>query len=268
MSAQHAVTKEKKPSWLYRNQVRLLKWSVIAAFVAVFVGGFYIAYSIFQLSEKGRERDVTIAALSKSLDESRNQLSDHGIKPTVPSSKTVVEQVKGDAGPQGVQGPPGPVGPSGSPGPRGQNGSDGSDGQAGAPGAAGETGPSGAPGASGKDGSQGVAGPQGEAGPPGPQGPAGDPGPQGPQGDPGPAGTLPPTMTINHSDGTTETCTLQGDSTYNCTSSPTPEPTPTATPTSTESASVNPQDGQKDKPSFPVFLSQAYAIVAERKRLV
>lgn len=259
MSAQHALSKEKTPGWFQQNQVRLLKWSVIAAFLAVVAGGFFVSYSIFQLGEKGKQRDVTIAALSKGLDQSREQLRDNGITPTVPPAETVVEQVKGDPGPkgdvgaQGEQGPPGPTGPSGSPGPRGEKGDTGREG---VPGAAGETGPSGAPGTNGSDGQDGAQGAQGEPGPPGPQGepgPMGPMGPEGPEGPEGPQGTLPGTMTINHSDGSSETCTLQEDgSTYNCSGNgPAPQPSP----------------GDDPGPSEPARMSQVYAIVSDRKRM-
>lgn len=257
MSAQHALSKEKTPGWFQRNQVQLLKWSVIAAFVAVVAGGFFVSYAIFQLGEKGKQRDVTIAALSEGLDQSREQLRDNGITPDVPPAETVVEQVKGepgpkgDEGPKGEQGPPGPVGPSGSPGPRGEKGDTG---QVGVPGVAGETGPSGAPGTDGQDGPEGAQGEPGPAGPQGEQGPMGPVGPEGPQGPPGPQGTLPGTMTINHADGTSETCTLEGESTYNCSGTgPSPDPTDTQQPE---------EPGQE-----PVRMSQVYAIVSERKRM-
>ncbi len=276
MSAQHAMTKEKPPTWLERNQLRVLRWSVIAAFVAVIAGGCYISYAILQLGEKGKERDVMISALSKSLDDSREQLKDNGITPSAPPAKQVVESVEGQpgargatgpTGPKGDDGPPGPTGPTGPPGPRGEKGDtgdNGENGEAGAPGAAGESGPSGAPGANGENGQAGVPGP---AGPAGPEGPVGPQGPQGDRGEKGDPGTLPETLTINHADGSSETCTRSGDSTYNCTSNVPPTTDPDTEPQAGQQVSAY-TGGGREHPGSPVTMSQVYAIVSERKRFI
>jgi hypothetical protein len=259
--------------WFDRNQFTVLKLAVAAIFALVLLTGAYVSFQLFTLSDRTNQQGDTITALSQSLDSSRKQLQDNGITPTVPPAKTVVEKIegspgaKGDTGAAGVQGPAGSPGPSGSAGPRGQKGDTGNagdTGQAGTSGVAGETGPSGAPGVNGKDGQDGAQGPQGDPGPAGPQGEAGAAGPQGPQGDPGPQGTLPSTMTINHADGSTETCTLQGDSTYNCSgTSSTPAPTDTPSALSSDYERNTPQG-----PSRPVWMSQVYAIVSDRKRFV
>lgn len=278
MSAQHAMTKEKptqdggNDGWFDRHQFHVLKIAVAVIFGLVLLTGAYVSYQLFTLSDRTNEQGATITALSQGLDSSRDQLKDHGITPTVPPAKTVVEKIegspgaKGDTGAQGVGGPPGPTGPSGSPGPRGQKGDTGASGQDGTSGVAGETGPSGAPGVNGQDGAQG---PQGEPGPAGPQGEAGPMGPQGPEGPQGPQGTLPATMTINHSDGSTETCTLQGDSTYNCSgTNPEPTPTDTSSPSSQVTASDYRHDESPQGPDSPVRMSQVYAIVSDRKRMI
>ncbi len=282
MSAQHALTKE-KPSpeggdggWFDRNQFRVLKVAVAAIFGLVLLTGAYVSFQLFTLSDRTNEQGATIAALSENLDSSREQLKDNGITPTVPPAKTVVEKVegspgaKGDTGAQGVEGPAGPIGPSGSPGPRGPKGDTGETGQAGVPGAAGETGPSGAPGTNGQDGAEGTRGEPGPAGPQGEQGIQGPQGEAGPTGPAGPQGTLPPTMTINHSDGSSETCTLRNDgSTYDCSGAPAVPPTSTDAPT--PSQQVTSSDYRRDSPQGPISpsgLSQVYAIVSERKRSV
>jgi hypothetical protein len=256
--------------WFDRNQFTVLKLAVGAIFVLVLMTGGYVSYQLFTLSDRTNQQGDTITALSQNLDSSRKQLQDNGITPTVPPAKTVVEKIegspgaKGDTGASGTQGPAGSPGPSGSPGPRGQKGDTGDTGQSGASGVAGETGPSGAPGADGKDGQDGAQGAQGEPGPAGAKGETGDTGPQGPQGEPGPQGTLPSTMTINHADGSTETCTLQGDSTYNCSGT-------AASPTPTDSSQAMSSDYRRDTPqgpSRPLWMSQVYAIVSDRKRFV
>jgi len=273
MSSHAKKPESTEGGWFDRNQFRVLKVAVAVIFGLVLLTGGYVSYQLFKLSDRTNQQGVTISALSESLDSSREQLQDHGITPTVPPAKTVVEQVKGDpgakgdTGAQGVQGPAGPPGPSGSPGPRGPKGDTGNMGQAGAPGVAGETGPSGAPGANGVDGPQGV---QGEPGPAGPKGEPGDPGPTGPTGPPGPQGTLPQTMTLNHADGTSETCTLQSDgSTYNCSGNgPAPQPSGSDSPSTQVTASDYHRDRAPEQPQRPSGLSQVYAIVSERKRSV
>lgn len=272
MSAHAKKPEPSEDGWFDRNQFLVLKLAVAAIFGLVLLTGAYVSYQLFSLADRTNEQGATISALSQGLDSSRDQLKDNGITPTVPPAKTVVERIegspgaKGDTGAQGVVGPSGPTGPSGSPGPRGPKGDTGETGQEGVPGAAGETGPSGAPGTNGADGTNGVDGAQGPQGEPGPPGAQGEPGPRGEKGetgDQGPQGTLPGTMTINHSDGTTETCTLEGDSTYNCSGSgPAPQPSDTEQAMASSYRSGDDPQG----PSDPTPMSQVYAIVSERKR--
>lgn len=258
MAGHHGVQKQgqKPDGWLERNQAKVLRFSVIALFLLMLLSGFYVSYQLSSLSHRNEEQEKVVGLLAKNLDTSREQLKDHGITPSAPPAKSVVEQVqgaKGDTGAQGAQGPPGPTGSPGPTGPRGPKGDTGEGGQDGAPGAAGSTGPSGAPGADGSAGDAGPAGPQGEPGPAGPTGP------EGPKGDKGDPGTMPSTMTIHHADGTTETCTLQSDgSTYDCSYSTPPSSTPTDSPTDA------PMKSPKDSAAL---MSLAYAIVSDRKRL-
>jgi hypothetical protein len=272
--AKKPVPGEGDDGWFDRNQFTVLKLAVGAIFLLVLLTGAYVSYQLFTLSDRTNQQGSTITALSQSLDSSRKQLQDNGITPTVPPAKTVVEKIegspgaKGDTGASGVQGPAGSPGPSGSTGPRGPKGDTGDTGQSGVSGVAGETGPSGAPGTSGQDGKDGTQGAQGDPGPVGPTGPQGDKGEtgdQGPQGDPGPAGTLPSTMTINHADGSTETCTLQGDSTYNCSGTAASSPTPTDT---SQALSSDYPHNTPQGPTRPMWMSQVYAIVSDRKRFV
>lgn len=269
--AKKPVPGEGDDGWFERHQFQVLKAAVSVIFLLVLVTGAYVSFQLFTLSDRTNQQGDTITALSQSLDSSRKQLQDNGITPTVPPAKTVVEKIegspgaKGDTGAAGIQGPAGPVGPSGSAGPRGQKGDTGETGQTGVSGVAGETGPSGAPGTSGQDGKDGAQGAQGDPGPQGPQGDKGATGDQGPQGDPGPAGTLPSTMTINHADGTTETCTLQGDSTYNCSGD---QGSPTPTDPASPAMASDYRQNTPQQPSRPVWMSQVYAIVSDRKRFV
>lgn len=250
--AEHRVAKGDSEGWLDRNQARVLKYSVIGLFLLMVLSGFYISRQLWSLSNQNAEREKVVAELANNLDSSREQLEDHGITPSVPPAKTVVEQVQGEKGdpgargPRGEQGPPGPTGSPGPTGPRGPQGDEGDNGEAGqdgTPGAAGETGPSGAPGVDGKNGEDGQDGQDGQDGEQGPPGPAGPPGPR------GEAGSLPSTMTFKRSDGTTETCTLQDDGqTYVC--------------STTDPVNDEQKDGNSERP-----LSVVYAIVADRKRL-
>lgn len=241
-------------AWLDRNQGRVLKYSVIGLFLLMVLSGFYVSRQLWSLSNQNAEREKVVAELANNLDSSREQLEDHGITPSVPPAKTVVEQVqgaKGDPGaqgPRGVQGPPGPTGSPGPTGPRGPQGDEGLNGEAGqdgTPGAAGETGPSGAPGVNGDNGQ---AGPQGEQGVQGPVGPQGPTGPAGPAGPAGKDGGLPQSLTFRRGE-VSETCTLQNDGqTYVC--------------STTDPVNDEDQDGNSKGP-----LSVVYAIVADRKRL-
>lgn len=75
-------------------------------------------------------------------------------------------------------------------------------------------------------------------------------------------------MTINHADGSTETCTRSGDSTYNCTTNAAPPASdPTTEPPTGEQVSAYRRDEPEDQRQ-PVTLSQVYAIVSERKRFI
>ncbi len=269
------VVKTPGDGWLDRNQMRLLKGGMITVFLMLLLGGFYISYEIRGATQRADASARAVKSLSKNLDSSRKQLTDHGITPSAPPAKTVIQQVggipgaagaPGRNGTSGIPGPSGPPGPSGSPGSAGHDGSsgepgkNGQDGVPGADGAAGPTGPPGIPGAAGADGTNGVDGKNGQDGKdgaPGPQGEKGDPGPT------GPAGTLPPTITFNRDTGT-ETCTLDSgsDSSYTCTTQPPGAGgTPSPTTASLRSATAPQQQG------FPLVLSGMYAIVSDRKRL-
>lgn len=276
MSKAHAA---QGPSWFTRNQEKVLRVTVIGMFFAMLAGGFLVSKWMFDLSNRFEERGQVIDLLAKNLDGSRDQLKDNGITPTAPPASQVVKEVqgepgaKGDAGAQGAQGPSGQPGPSGSPGPRGEQGPKGDDGAEGAPGAAGQTGPSGVPGADGES----IEGPQGPMGPSGPPGPQGEPGADGQDGQDGADGqpgadgkdgTLPPTMTVNHADGSTEHCTLREDgSTYDCTSTPPAGGGETEEPPAGEQVSAYHGDsGGDERPKGPMTMSHLYAIVSERKR--
>lgn len=260
------ASRARRETWFEKNQVKILKYGVVAAVALMFLGGFYVSYQMFRLSARTEEQARIVDSLAVGLDSSRKQLRDNGITPSVPSAEKVVEQIQGEPGAKGEpgepgadgrQGPPGSTGPSGPPGPRGPKGDPGEDGREGTPGAAGDIGPSGAPGANGSDGVPGPQGPQGE---PGPQGPQGEPGPRGPQGEPGRDGALPPSATFNHADGTSEHCTLRSDGrTYDCEWSDPGESPPATEPSSTPT----PSDAPRRR---PVTMSHVYAIVSERKR--
>jgi len=259
-------------SWFAAHQTDVLKYGVIAIFILTVLSGVYVSRQVSSLATKANRNEKVINVLASNLDRSREQLQDHGITPSAPPAKTVVEQVqgaKGDKGDPGAAGPSGPAGPSGSPGPRGPKGDTGEAGQGGTPGAAGSTGPSGAPGAPGKDGKDGEPGPAGPAGPQGPAGPAGPQGPQGeqgPKGDKGDPGTLPSTMTFHHADDSTETCTLQSDgTTYECTSDSAGGGNGSDTVLRATSTGSNPPNLPENS---PVLMSVTYAIVSDRKRFV
>jgi len=271
-----------RESWIEKHQVRLLKYGVVAAFVLMIAGGFYVSYLLFSLSARTEEQARVVESLAENLDTSRKQLQNNGITPSAPPAKDVVKQVegqpgaKGDPGNEGPPGPTGPSGPSGPRGPKGDTGEQGKTGQEGTPGVAGEVGPSGAPGVNGADGTDGTngadgtngvdgaVGPQGPAGPTGPQGPPGPQGEVGPQGEAGATGTLPGTMKINHATGTSETCTLRDGNTYDCVAdTPAPPTTPPTTlkKTRTSGTSSPSEPGQQN----PMTMSYLYAIV-DRKR--
>ena len=100
-----------------------------------------------------------------------------------------VEDLKGEAGPQGIPGEKGEAGPQG---PRGETGAQGEKGVKGDAGPQGERGPQGIPGAQGIPGERGEPGARGEQGPVGPQGKTGAQGLQGPKGDKGDTGVQGP----------------------------------------------------------------------------
>jgi hypothetical protein len=253
-----------KAGWFDRNQMRVLKASLVAVFVLMVLGGAYISHEIRGATQRADASATAVQKLSKNLDSSRKQLIDHGIKPSAPSAKTIVEQVggvpgatgapgkngaTGVSGQEGTQGKPGPSGPPGSPGSPGTNG-------VGSPGAAGETGAPGIPGTNGVDGKDGA------------PGAAGQDGKDGTNGKDGSNGQPPAGWTYTDPAGVPYTCSpVSGfdpaSPRYACTAD-----TATA-PTSSNAGFL--ASGEPASPSrrqeMPVMMSVAYAIVSERKRL-
>jgi hypothetical protein len=268
--------------WFDRHQMKLLKGSLVTLFVLMVLGGVYISYEMLTLSQQAHDNARAVTLLSKNLDTSRKQLTDHGIIPSAPSSKTVIEQVPGAqgapgaAGAPGKNGEPGVSGPSGSPGPTGKAG------QGGAPGAAGSPGPTGAPGvngsdgAPGKDGAPGPAGQDGKDGAPGAQGPAGPVGPagvagqDGKDGKDGRDGAPPASWTWTDPQGVSYTCTEDSGTDpaaphYTCKADPAPPVT--SPPASAGFLASGIPGGPSPRPGMPLMMSVGYAIISDRKRL-
>lgn len=176
-----------------------------------------------QLTSDKATEATAIGQLSTALQDTQNQLRQHGVEPTAPPPAQIVQGVPGM---QGIQGIPGPAGPSGPPGGIGPTGPVGATGKTGATGA---TGPTGATGATGPTGAQGVAGQPGQTGATGPAGPSG---PSGANGQP-PAG-----WTYTDPAGNTYSCTRVSNfdpssPQYQCAqtgSAPTPAPSPSTSP--------------------------------------
>lgn len=259
--------------WFERHQMKLLKGSLVTLFVLMVLGGVYISYEMLTLSQRASDNAKAVTLLSKNLDTSRKQLTDHGITPSAPSSKTVIEQVPGAqgapgaAGAPGKNGEPGSVGPSGPPGP---SGSTGKAGQEGAPGAAGSPGPTGAPGVNGSDGAAGKDGAPGPAGPAGPAGQDGKNGTDGKDGTNGKDGAPPASWTWTDPQGNTYTCLPDSGTDpaaphYTCKADPAP---PVTSPPATAGflASGMP-GGPSPKQQMPLMMSVGYAIISDRKRL-
>lgn len=166
--------------------------SVAVLFLAL--AGIALAVNTLEASNRSLQRQqaaqaTVISKLASGLDTTRQQLKQHGVKPSAPAASSIVRGVQGVpgvAGPAGATGAAGAVGspgPSGAPGRNGSSGAAGPTGPAGAsgqPGVAGSPGPTGAAGASGAQGPKGDTGAQGDTGPQGPKGDTGDPGPAGP----------------------------------------------------------------------------------------
>lgn len=162
-----------------------------AGTIVLFVALAGIAWAIhtmevhIQSMEAGqRSRDTVITKLADGLDTTRHQLEQHGVTPSAPPARSIVQGVPGAPGATGAQGVAGPSG---------------------APGATGATGPAGSP---GPTGAQGVAGVEGPAGPQGPTGPAGA---DGKDGTDGAAGQPPAGWTFTDPAGITYSCTRAAD---------------------------------------------------------
>lgn len=251
--------------WFDRHQMHVLRASLIALFVMMVLGGIYISHEMLTLSQRASDNAQAVTSLSKNLDTSRKQLTDHGITPSAPPAKTVVEQVggtpgaAGSPGKNGTPGNEGPVGPSGSPGPTGKPGSTGKDGSPGA------TGPTGAAGTNGIDGSAGDVGP---AGPAGQDGKNGTDGANGKDGKDGKDGAPPAGWTYTDPSGQSYTCAPVSDfdasaPRYACTADTAAAPSASNAAFQTYAASSSPSRQQ----DTPMMMSAVYAIVSERKRL-
>jgi hypothetical protein len=177
-------------TWATKHQIFLLKLAFLTVFLLAVAVGTYVSYQLSALSSQTNTQGLVITQLSKGLDASRNQLTDHGIKPTAPPASQIVKGVPGAPGVPGLQGQPGTSGPSGSPGTAGAPGSAGQPGTKGSPGSPGSTGQPGPVGSPGSPGASGQPGPGSTAaGPQGPQGIQGPPGVAGKDGAPGKDGT-------------------------------------------------------------------------------
>lgn len=224
----------------HRPRPSTVRWAGGVAF-ALFVA----ALAIWALRETeatnhrlAREQDAqaaVIGKLSTGLDTTRQQLQQHGVKPSAPPAQSIVRGVPGVPGVQGIQGLPGVQGAQGVPGPASTV--PGPRGPQGVPGPVstvpGPVGPAGAPGAdSTAQGPPGPAGPQGDPGAPGPAGKDGTDGTDGTDGAPGqpPAG-----WTYTDPAGVSYTCSPVAGfdpqaPRYQCTADATPPPSPTPTP--------------------------------------
>lgn len=175
--------------------------------------GLGIATNINQ-SHRLDHSDVVTALLTNDIAGLRAQVYASGQTPVAPAPEVrtqgAVTTVTGPKGDDGEKGPKGDTGPKGNDGISivGPAGPQGEPGVAGAQGPEGKQGPQGEP---GLDGANGVDGSQGPKGDPGTDGATG---PQGPKGDPGTPALV---MTLNHQDGSSETCVLDiTTSAYTC----------------------------------------------------
>ncbi|BBA99294.1 hypothetical protein RVR_5848 [Actinacidiphila reveromycinica] len=197
MTSPHALPKLPRP-----RRTTLL---VAAGWVAALALAAFIAMALHSVQDsnqrlaKGQAAQKTvISRLSSGLDTSRKQLQQHGVTPSAPPAKSIVQDVPGVPGTPGVKGEPGSPGPSGPPGKPGKDST--------------VPGPAGSPGADstvpGPEGSPGVAGTQGD---PGPAGPAGKDGTDGKDGQDGKDGAPPAGWTFTDATGQSYTCSPVGD---------------------------------------------------------
>ena len=174
------------------------RWSslgVVAAWAGALLLAAFLALAMHSLEASNRRladgqktQATVISRLSTGLDTTRQQLQQHGVKPSAPPAQSIVRDVPGLPGAAGAQGIPGSPGPSGAPGKPGRDST--VPGPAGSPGVdstvPGPQGVQGVPGADstvpGPQGPQGEQGEQGATGPQGEQGTKGDPGPNCPTG--------------------------------------------------------------------------------------
>lgn len=210
----------------------------LAAFVALVMHS--VQTSNQRLADGQAAQAEVITRLSAGLDTTRQQLQQHGVKPSAPPAQSIVGGVPGVPGAAGAQGIPGVAGSPGIQGAPGRTGAKGD------PGAASTVpGPAGQAGAPGADST--VPGPAGAQGDPGPAGAAGQDGKDGTNGRDGANGQPPAGWTYTWTDGTgvthQVTCARTADSPdsapqYACQDTA-PGPSPTATATSSSAASSN-----------------------------
>lgn len=268
-------------AWVNRHQIGVFRSGLVSVFALMVIGGVYVSHQMLALSARTNEQGALITKLAQGLDGSRNQLQDHGIRPTGPSASQIVKEVGIPVpGPTGRAGAPG-LSVTGPPGANGANGQNGTPGRTvtGPPGANGATvtGPPGANGVDGKDGKDGatVVGPPGADGKDGKDGVDGKDGAPGPQGPQGPQGTQPGTY-VFVMNGQTYTCTQTsgGDpARYSCTSDGQPSPTPTdssaASPPATPATYITTDRGGRPAGSGNVWSANSvYAVIQERKRSI
>jgi hypothetical protein len=186
----------------------VIAW-VAALALTVFVG--LVLHSVQASNQRladGQAAQATvITRLSAGLDTTRQQLQQHGVKPSAPPAQSIVKAVPGVPGTPGVAGSPGVPGAAGSPGPASTV--PGPSGPPGKPGPVstvpGPAGPVGAPGADST-----VPGPAGEPGAPGADstvpGPKGDKGDTGDRGAAGAPGSPPAGWSYTDPTGVAYTC--------------------------------------------------------------
>jgi hypothetical protein len=271
-------------TWLIKHQVAALRVSFAAVFVLMVLAGMYVSRQISVLSSRTNQQGEVIVQLSRSLDTSRNQLTDHGIKPKEPPANQIVQGVQGAQGSQGqpgqngLPGAPGVPGTSatGKPGATGPSGPPGPSGASGKPGVAttGAPGVQGAPGVAGKDGANGV---DGKDGAKGADGQNGAPGQAGKDGTDGKNGSPPAGWTWKDAAGQNYTCNPDDPFDvdhphYTCAAdAPAPSPSDTTSPPATAMARktsyVIPagDNGHKDGEGTPFLAGAFFAVVPERK---
>jgi hypothetical protein len=274
-------------TWLIKHQVAALRVSFAAVFVLMVMAGMYVSHQISVLSSRTNQQGEVIIQLSRSLDTSRSQLADHGIKPKEPPSDQIVQGVQGLPGAQGIPGQTGPQGVpgtsvTGKPGVVGPSGPPGAPGVPGVPGKAGVNGTTvtGAPGLQGVPGTAGKDGTNGKDGINGVNGTDGKDGKDGTNGVNGKNGSPPAGWTWKDAGGQGYTCIPDDPFDvdhphYACTADPAPEPTPTPTDTGSSSPpavakktlNVTPagDNGGRDGGGTPFLAGAFFAVVPERK---